>query len=115
MLGRWLEPLPDGTYPNINLAREILLTINQLQIDSDNLDRSKNLAYIVKQYSKGCTGNQSIQLLAKSIMDKWSRILFNINTTYDNVGPDEDQYRRLKNKLARIETNEAVKPSLKSQ
>lgn len=48
-------------------------------------------------------------------MDKWSRILFNINTTYDHVGPDEDQYRRLKNRLARIETNEAVKPSLKSQ
>jgi transcription factor SPN1 len=30
MLGRWLEPLPDRTYPNINVAKEILNTLNSL-------------------------------------------------------------------------------------
>jgi len=30
MLGRWLEPLPDRTYPNINVAKEVLNTLNSL-------------------------------------------------------------------------------------
>lgn len=30
LLGRWLEALPDGTYPNISVVREILMTINAL-------------------------------------------------------------------------------------
>lgn len=76
MLGRWLEPLPDGTYPNVQVAKEILMTINSLQIDSDNLQRSKNLGFIVKQYALGCTGNLSLQVLAKQIVDKWSRMVF---------------------------------------
>ncbi len=37
ILAKWLEPLPDSTYPNINIARDILTTVNSLQIDSDNL------------------------------------------------------------------------------
>ena len=78
MLGRWLEPLPDGTYPNATVAKEILMTINSLQIDSDNLQRSKNLGSIVKQYASGCTGNLSLQVLSKQIVDKWSRMVFQI-------------------------------------
>ena len=65
MLGRWLEPLPDKTYPNINVAKEILYTLNSLQIDADNLARSSNLSSIVKKYANGCTVILSLQVLAK--------------------------------------------------
>lgn len=30
MLGRWLEPLPDRTYPNLNVVKEILNMLNSL-------------------------------------------------------------------------------------
>lgn len=47
--------------------------------------------------------------LAKSIMDKWSRMVFGISTTYMDRGEDgeeglprRDQYRRLKQKIDRI-------------
>ena len=76
MLAKWLEPLPDGTYPNINIARDILTTVNSLQIDSDNLQRSQKLGRIVKAYADGSSGMTGVQGLAKSIMDKWSRMVF---------------------------------------
>ena len=47
--------------------------------------------------------------LAKQIMDKWSRMVFGISTTYvdrhedaEDILPRRDQYRRLKQKIERI-------------
>jgi hypothetical protein len=64
-LGNWLEPLPDGTYPNINIVREILNTINALPIEPENLQLSPNLKAVVKSYCAGAPGMQSIQPLAR--------------------------------------------------
>ena len=38
ILGKWLEELPDGTYPNSNVAIEILHCISSLQIEEEDLD-----------------------------------------------------------------------------
>ena len=59
-MGHWLEALPDGTYPNIHVVKEILTTINLLNIDSDNLERSKNVGSIVRKYANGTTGVNSV-------------------------------------------------------
>lgn len=100
MLGRWLEPLPDKTYPNINVAKEILYTLNSLQIDADNLARSSNLSSIVKKYANGCTGILSLQVLAKQIEDKWSRMHYQIVSNYDEIADMDDlKYKRLKERL----------------
>ena len=47
--------------------------------------------------------------LAKQIMDKWSRMVFGISTTYVDRGEDaeeglprRDQYRKLKQKIERM-------------
>lgn len=82
VLGRWLEPLPDGTFPNINVVKEVLVTINALQINPDNLQDSTNLGRIVKVYANGQSGIQAVQALAKTIVDKWNRMVFKINTSY---------------------------------
>ena len=37
MLGHWLESLPDGTYPDIAIVKEILNTINALDIQPEDL------------------------------------------------------------------------------
>ena len=56
MLGHWLEALPDGTYPNIKIASEVLATLNALPIEPDDLEDSPNLKLIVKRYSTGEAG-----------------------------------------------------------
>jgi transcription factor SPN1 len=56
LLGHWLEPLPDKTYPNILIVQEILNTVNALPIEPEDLQNSPNLKHIVKLYSTGETG-----------------------------------------------------------
>jgi len=56
VLAYWLEPLPDGTYPNIMIAREILNTLNTLELEADDLSDTPELKKIVRIYSSGETG-----------------------------------------------------------
>ena len=108
ILGHWLEPLPDGTYPNINVTTEMLHCIGALQICPDELQDAANLGRIIKAYARGVTGNQQVQSMAKVIMDRWSRMVFNISTAYDNErGYNEEQYRKLKTKLSKFEDKNA--------
>ncbi len=65
MLGHWLEPLPDKTYPNIQIVQEILNTLHILPIGPEDLEISPNLKHIVKLYSSGETGMQKVQPLAR--------------------------------------------------
>jgi hypothetical protein len=65
MLGHWLEALPDHTYPNVTIVKEILNTINALPIEPEDLQLSPNLKHIVKLYSTGETGMQVVQPLAR--------------------------------------------------
>ena len=98
MLGHWLEPLPDKTYPNILIVQEILNTVNALPIEPEDLQNSPNLKHIVKLYSTGETGMKKVQTLARQIYDKWSRLMNNINTRYDERATNEDQYRKFRQK-----------------
>lgn len=98
MLGLWLERLPDGTYPNTYLCSEMLKLIGTLNIDADNLHRSKNLLPVFRDYAAGCTGNLHLQSTAKQIVDKWDRTLQNITTSY-NEEDENEQYRKFKSHI----------------
>jgi len=56
VLALWLHSLPDGTYPNIKIASEVLATLSALPIDPNMLHESVNLMKIVKAYSLGEAG-----------------------------------------------------------
>lgn len=97
MLGHWLEPLPDGTYPNLQVCTEVLQLVSLLQIDSETLSRATNLGRVVKAYAKGLAGHRELQRLAKKIVDKWSRIVFQIKTDYGfHKEDEEDKYSEFK-------------------
>jgi hypothetical protein len=110
LLGQWLEPLPDGTFPNLTVVQEILSTIDLLNIGPDELQTDKNLGRIVKLYSKNQANMPQVVALAKKIVDRWSRLVFGIKTTYSRTEMDDDdegdahheQYKRLKRKLEEI-------------
>lgn len=105
LLGQWLEPLPDGTFPNLTVVQEILSTVDLLNIGPDELQTDKNLGRVVKLYARNIPNMPQVVNLAKKIIDRWSRLVFGIKTTYSRDIDDEDydshrdQYRRLKRKL----------------
>ena len=114
VLGQWLEPLPDQTYPNVTVVQEILLAIEQLDIGPEELQNDNNLGRIVKAYSRNVPNMPSVVTIAKKIVDRWSRAVFNIRTTYGNKNKaadlDEeddaymlkDQYRAMRRQQARM-------------
>lgn len=76
--------LPDGTYPNAVICKELMLTLQQLQLGSlpDHLSDS-NLMSLIGQYASGNTGHgKEIQHLAKSLKDKWHREMYNVEVDY---------------------------------
>lgn len=114
-LGEWLYPLPDGTFPNVKVVQEILLCVDSLHIEPVDLQRSKNLPKIIRAYANGKANMPQVQGLAKSIVDKWSRAVFGISTSYydavrgggddddlDNSTGDQNQYRRLRREIERM-------------
>lgn len=114
-LADWLYPLPDGTYPNVKVVTEILGVVDTLAIDSDNLENTQRLVKVVKAYAKNRANMASVQELAKRIVDKWSRMIFGISTTYYDPGREEDdegevdhrdQYRNLRRKIDRMKQHQ---------
>ena len=103
MLARWLEPLPDTTYPNAQIVKEILQTISILNIDADHLQKNSELGKIVRVYAQGRASNQA---LAKQIVDKWSRTQQNIDSSYSEVDTDHNQYRSHKRRILKMEDTE---------
>ena len=43
-----------------------------------------------------------LQPLAKKIIEKWSRLVYNIRSEYDEHGEFHDEYRRMQHRLAKI-------------
>ena len=114
MLGEWLDVLPDGTYPNLSVVQEMLSLLDNLQIESEYLLAAKRLGRVVKIYANDRANMPQVASLAKNIMDKWSRMVFGISTTYvdrgdeyENDVPRRDQYRKLKAKLERMQSEVA--------
>lgn len=48
---------------------------------------------------------QKVQNLARQIYDKWSRLLHNVNTSYNENTTKEEQYRRFREKQSKYEVN----------
>lgn len=109
VMSQWLEGLPDGTYPNLSVVQEILGVLDNLQIEPEYLLNAKKLGRVIKIYANDKANMPQVASLAKSIMDKWSRMVFGISTTYVERGEEyeielsrRDQYRKLKQKLDRM-------------
>lgn len=117
MMGQWIQPLPDGTYPNQMIVEEILTCLDNLQIQPEYLKSAKNLGRAVKAYTSEKAGIPKVMGIAKKLVDKWSRMIMRIQTTYVNYTKEEeeyydmssrDQYRKLRQKLNKIQQDAEV-------
>ncbi|CAH9086087.1 unnamed protein product [Cuscuta epithymum] len=102
LLKNWLEPLPDGSLPNINIRAAILKILTDYPIDLEQYDRKEQLkrsglGKVIMFLSKSdeeTTGNRK---LAKDLVDKWSRPIFNKSTRFEDMKNFEEErspYRR---------------------
>ncbi|CAN8290391.1 unnamed protein product [Cochlearia groenlandica] len=102
LLKNWLEPLPDGSLPNINIRAAILRVLTDFPIDLDQYDRKEQLkksglGKVIMFLSKSDEETTSNRRLAKDLVDKWSRPIFNKSTRFEDMRHlDEDRapYRR---------------------
>ncbi|OMJ85172.1 hypothetical protein SteCoe_13565 [Stentor coeruleus] len=81
ILGRWLSQLPDGSFPSTPLRSGLLQAIQDLPITVDNLQGS-DLGKSVMGIYNNPNEAQNIKKHAKMLIDKWSRMIYDINTEY---------------------------------
>jgi hypothetical protein len=100
--------MPDGSFTNINLLKGLLNCIDGLRIDVGHLEDS-NLASSVQFYSEGIAKHPTVQTLAKRIVEKWSRLYYNIKQTYESDGSDDDSnYQKFYNRLLKLKASAAA-------
>lgn len=95
LLKNWLEPLPDGSLPNINIRTEILKILNDFPIDLEQYDRREQLkksglGKVIMFLSKSDEEINANRKLAKELVDKWSRPIFNKSTRFEDMRNMED-------------------------
>ncbi|KAI3904346.1 hypothetical protein MKW92_041191 [Papaver armeniacum] len=102
LLKDWLEPLPYGSLPNINICTIILKILTDFPIDLEQYDRREQLKksglgkviMFLSRSDEETTGNRR---LSKDFIDKWSRPILNKSTRFEDMKHTEDDrvpYRR---------------------
>ncbi|VFQ96829.1 unnamed protein product [Cuscuta campestris] len=102
LLRTWLEPLPDGSLPNINIRAAILKILTDYPIDLEQYDRREQLKQsglgkVIMFLSKSDEETTANRKLAKDLVDKWSRPIFNKSTRFEDMKNFQEEraaYRR---------------------
>ncbi|KAI0519148.1 hypothetical protein KFK09_006589 [Dendrobium nobile] len=102
LLKNWLEPLPDGSLPNTNIRTAILKLLSDFPIDLEQYDRREQLkksglGKVIMFLSRSDEETTANKKLAKELVDKWSRPIFNKSTRFEDMRSYEDEripYRR---------------------
>uniref|UniRef100_A0A0D9UWP5 TFIIS N-terminal domain-containing protein n=1 Tax=Leersia perrieri TaxID=77586 RepID=A0A0D9UWP5_9ORYZ len=102
LLKNWLEPLPDGSLPNMNIRTAVLKLLTDFPIDLEQYDRKEQLkksglGKVIMFLSKSDEETTSNRRLAKELVDKWSRPIFNKSTRFEDMRRYDDErapYRR---------------------
>ncbi|XP_019087394.1 PREDICTED: protein IWS1 homolog 2-like [Camelina sativa] len=96
LLKNWLEPLPDGSLPNINIRTAILEILKDLRIDLDQDSRREQfiksgIGKVIMFLSKSDEETTPNRRLANDLINKWGRIIYNNSTRYDTMLSKEER------------------------
>ncbi|KAJ4808873.1 Transcription factor iws1 [Rhynchospora pubera] len=102
LLKNWLEPLPDGSLPNMNIRSAILKILTEFPIDLEQPERREQLkrsglGKVIMFLSKSDEETTANRKLAKELVDKWSRPIFNKSLRFEDMRNYDDErahYRR---------------------
>ncbi|RRT71777.1 hypothetical protein B296_00012510 [Ensete ventricosum] len=106
LMKNWLEPLPDGSLPNMNVRTAILEVLSDFPIDLEQYVRREQLkrsgiGKVIMFLSKSDEETTSNRKLAKELVDRWSRSIFNKSIRHEDMRTSDDEtrpYRRLSQK-----------------
>jgi transcription factor SPN1 len=95
----------DGTYPALNQITTILDILSNLQITLQHLQNCQIGGYVM-DISKNFHHSKAIQKKASEIVEKWSRIVWGINTNYNDIDTENLAYQRIYLKKRKREEDE---------
>ncbi|KAF9589019.1 hypothetical protein IFM89_018258 [Coptis chinensis] len=100
LLKYWLEPLPDGSLPNIAIRIAILEILSDYPVGLEESHKSGigKVIMFLSKYNEESTGNR---MLARNLVYKWSRFIFCNSTRYDDMIHDDNEERLLYKKLVK--------------
>ncbi|XP_022753623.1 protein IWS1 homolog 1-like [Durio zibethinus] len=95
LLKNWLEPLPDGSLPNATIRGTILNILTDFPLDLKQQERREQLkksglGRVIMFLSRSEEETTSNKKLAKDLIDKWSRIIFNKSTSFADLRSKDD-------------------------
>ncbi|XVE65352.1 hypothetical protein DITRI_Ditri07aG0174100 [Diplodiscus trichospermus] len=113
LLKNWLEPLPDGSLPNINIRAAVLKILTDFPIDLEQHDRREQLkrsglGKVIMFLSKSDEETTSNRKLAKDLVDKWSRPIFNKSTRFEDMRNIDDDRVPLRRPAVKRPANRAA-------
>lgn len=87
----WLEPLPDGSLPAINIRRALLQALQKMPITMDNLRECRLGRVIMFEYQ--CEKElPELRKIAGDLISQWTRPL--LNRVMERSRPQQMDYRR---------------------
>ncbi|KAL6985688.1 Transcription factor iws1 [Sarracenia purpurea var. burkii] len=112
LLKNWLEPLPDGSLPNTNIRAAILKILTDFPIDLEQYDRREQLkksglGKVIMFLSKSDEETTANRKLAKDLVDKWSRPIFNKSTRFEDMRTFDDEKIPFRRPSVKKPTNKA--------
>ncbi|KAK6947361.1 Transcription factor IIS, N-terminal [Dillenia turbinata] len=112
LLKNWLEPLPDGSLPNINIRAAILKILTDFPIDLEQYDRREQLkksglGKVIMFLSRSDEETTANRKLAKDLVDQWSRPIFNKSTRFEDMRHAEVDRVPFRRPPSKKQTNKA--------
>jgi transcription factor SPN1 len=94
ILQEFIKKNPDGTYPVFNQINKTLEILNKINISDNHLENSHIGAHLMN-ISKNLKESKQIQKKASDLIEKWTRIVYNINTNYADFESGNSNYQTI--------------------
>lgn len=75
IIKEWLEPMPDGTLPNIKIRKTLIEVLLNLPASKGQLINSNGIGKIVNFYYKNSDENGEVRSMAGELVKKWRNII----------------------------------------
>lgn len=89
----WLDPMPDRSLPNLRVRQVLLAALDAFPVDegwTDLLRSSTGLGKVIHYLSRH-DDFEANKRLARKLMDKWSRPIFDMSTDYSHLNADYER------------------------
>ncbi|KAI0563616.1 Transcription factor IIS [Gracilaria domingensis] len=83
----WLDPLPDGTLPNVAIRKSLLQILSDMPVDNDWIDRlesSQGLGKLI-HFLATKDSNPTIRRVAEKLMMKWARVVYRNKANFHDL------------------------------